>query len=321
MIAGNPGLSRAVLAAVLAVLTASCAGAPPRVMDTPPAPASPPLVTGEVTLTFAGTFGDAAEFRTPWGLSFGVDGTLYVCDRDRSRVVRLDPDGSVRASFSGFGTRTERLYAPVDVSSAGGIEVFVVDAAAASVLRFDRNLRNAFTIFSRGPEEARLFGAFSGLAADTGSGDLYLSDRDNGAVLRLDMLGQVTQRGSFGAERGGLVHPAGISVGPDGVLHVADTGAGRVAVFTHYGAPMRTLGEDVLDAPEDVEVLPDGLLAVADARGIVVLDDTGAALGRAGFGEDRVMKPRGVAWRDGKLYVSDGVSSAVLVYDLIMPKY
>jgi DNA-binding beta-propeller fold protein YncE len=320
MIAGHPGFRTVVLVAVLAILAVSCAGAPPRNMDVPHTPAPPPAVTGEVTLTFAGTFGDSAGFRTPWGLSFGVDGTLYVCDRDRSRIVRLDTDGSVRASFSGYGTRTDRLYAPVDVSSAGGIEVFVVDAATASVLRFDRNLRNAFTVFSRGMREARLFGTFSGLAADTGSGDLYLADSDNDVVIRLDMLGQATQRGSFGAERGGLVQPAGLSVGPDGALYVADTGAGRVAVFAHYGAPMRILGEDVLEAPVDVEVLPDGLFAVADERGIVVLDDTGVALGRAGFGVDRVMKPRGIAWWDGRLYVSDSVSSTVLVYDHIVPE-
>ena len=81
-------------------------------------------------------------------------------------------------------------------------------------------------------------------------------------------------------------------------------------------APMRTIGDGILDAPLDVTVLPDGMLAVADARGIVVLDAAGVALGRAGFGEDRVMIPRGVDSRDGRLYVSDGDSSRILVYEL-----
>ncbi len=274
----------------------------------------PPAVTGSVVLEDVGIFGGAAAFRTPWGLSFGVDGTLYVCDRDRARIVRLGTDGAVLSTFSGFSSRIERLYAPVDVTSSGGIPVYAVDAAGAAVLRFDRNLRNAYIIYRRNPEEARLFGTFAGLAYDADSGDLYIADQDAGAILRLDMLGGVMERGTFGAGAKPLREPAGLAVGQDGAVYVADAGIGAVGVFANYSAPVRFIGGDVLEAPVDVAVLPDGLLAVADARGIVVMDAKGTALGRAGFGEGRDLSPRGVAYRDGRLYVSDLAARAVVVY-------
>ena len=54
-----------------------------------------PTVTGAVRLSFAGIFGEEKAIRSPWGISFGIDGTLYVCDRGKSSIVRLDSTGVI----------------------------------------------------------------------------------------------------------------------------------------------------------------------------------------------------------------------------------
>ena len=60
---------------------------------------SPPNVTGNVRLDFLKTFGQDVGISSPGGIAFGIDGTLYVCDRDKSSIVRLDRDGKVISRF------------------------------------------------------------------------------------------------------------------------------------------------------------------------------------------------------------------------------
>ena len=74
----------------------------------------------------------------------------------------------------------------------------------------------------------------------------------------------------------------------------------------------------VLEAPVDAAALPGGRVVVADRRGILIMSETGNPEGRSGYGVERNMSPRSVAYRDGKLYVSDGISGLILVYIIEM---
>ncbi|MBN1292322.1 MAG: NHL repeat-containing protein [Candidatus Latescibacteria bacterium] len=276
---------------------------------------TPPAVTGSLRLTYSGTLGTQGEIRAPWGISFGVDGTLYVCDRDKSSVVRLNGSGEIISRFDSFTNRTERLYAPIDVCSSSGIEIYAVDASDSRVLRFDRNLKNGYTIYRGGADQTKLFGSFNGIAYDKISGDLYITDRDTGAVIRIDMLGRsIRTMGAFGSRDKSLREPAGLDVDPDGILYIADTKMGAVAVVRNFGAHINYIGGDALEAPVDAVVMDGGNIAVADSRGVVVFNPKGAAAAFAGYGVDRIMKPHSVAYKDGKLYISDGASASILVY-------
>lgn len=274
-----------------------------------------PVVTGEVTLSFAGSIGRDVPLKAPWGISFGIDGTLYVCDRDNAGILRFDRAGNVISRFNGFDSRTERMFLPIDVSVSGGIEIYGLDGANSRVLRFDRNLRNAYAIYRPETDEKHRFGTFKGLAFDQISGDLFITDHDNGTVVRIDMFGRnIHTSGAFGSEKTSLEEPAGLDVNREGMLFIADTGHGAVGVYHHFGADLSFIGEDVLEAPVDTAVLPDNRIAVADKRGIVILSSSGNALGRAGFGVDRELSPRSVAYSEGKLYVSDALTASILVY-------
>ena len=300
----------------LMLLCISCAGTGGNIPPATESPAAePPQVTGSVILAYERSLGKQGEIRAPWGISFGVDGTLYVCDRGKFSVIRLNGEGEIISRFDSYTNRTERLYSPIDVCSSSGIEVYAVDASNSRVLRFDRNLKNSFTIYRGGTGDTKLFGSFNGLAYDKISGDLYITDRDTGAVIRIDMLGgSVRTMGAFGSRSESLEEPAGLDVDPDGVLYIADTGKGAVAIVHNFGARIDYIGEGILDAPVDAAILPENRIAVADRNGVVVLSTAGVAEAYAGFGVERAMLPRSVAFRDGRLYISDGASASILVY-------
>lgn len=297
---------------LLLLLLASCAGKPKQTEG----PASPPAVTGAVRLVFESAL-DAGGNLSPWGLSFGAEGDLYVCDRESRSVIRLDGKGAVLSRFDGFESRAARMFSPVDVAAADGVDIFVLDGANSRVLRLDRGLRESSTVYGGSGTAGNRFGVFNGITLDRESGDLFLSDGVNGSIVRLDRAGNTPQvRGEFGSDRRSLREPAGIDLDAVGALLVADRGRGAVAYLPRSGAGIRYIGEGVLEAPVDVAALPNNRLAVADRRGVLILNSAGVAEAFAGYGTDRDLSPRAVAFREGNLYVSDARSNSILVYRL-----
>ncbi len=275
------------------------------------------MITGKISLQHIGSVSNAAAFISPGGITVGLDGTLYVCDNDNARIVRTDSTGRMLARFEGFDSRTNPLFLPVDISVSGGIEVYALDSAGSKVFRLDRNLKNAYVVYRAEPGEERRFGTFAGIAFDTQSGDIYITDRDRGAIIRIDMLGgNIHTSGGFGSGRQSLKKPAGLDTASDGSLIVADTGIGAIAVLSHFGESVTFIGGDILEAPLDVTELSQGLYAVADRSGIVIMDRHGTVYAVAGFDEKNEMSPKSVAYHDDILYVSDSASSSILMYRL-----
>ncbi len=307
---------------VLTMLTLlfSCTGAEKKTMlPCTTKPVFLPEVSGEISLEFERMLGGDLKNVSPWGMSFGMDGTLYLCDRDNAGIVRLDCNGNIVASFSGLDSRIGPRFIPSDMSVSGGIEVYALDSVNARILRLDRNLKNAYTIYQPDSNNIRaeMFGTFGGLAFDLTTGDLFVTDRDNGTVIRIDMLGgNIHTSGKFGAERRSLNEPRGIDTGLDGAIYIANRGSGVIGVLPHFGGSLSFIGKGVLEAPADVAALPEGRLAVADRQGILILDRAGSPLALAGYGTDRDMSPRSVAFYGGELYISDAITSNVLVYGM-----
>jgi streptogramin lyase len=294
----------------LALLTVACAGK----VRKPAAPSLVPPVSGTVRLIFQSTVPMNARL-APRGISFGPDGALYISDRNSRSVMRLKEGETAVSRFGGLESRTKGEFMPADVCASGGVDVFVLDGVNSRVFRLDRNLRSASLVYEGSSADRGRFGVFLGIALDSGTGDIFLTDSANGAVVRLDPLsGSVRGLGVFGDERSSLREPEGIASDNRGILYVADRGLGAVAVLTRSGEILRFLGKDILEAPADVTPLPGGRLAVADRRGVLILGKDGEAEGLAGYGTDRKMQPRSVAYRERKLYVSDTLSGSILVY-------
>lgn len=108
-------------------------------------------------------------------------------------------------------------------------------------------------------------GAARGEALAASGDRFYLADPKRGVLLILDRTGKEIR------SVGGLADPAGLAVGPEGHVYVAEAGASRVRVFDAEGEPLRSFGRKGSGAGELSK--PRGLAVGADGR--VYVADTG----------------------------------------------
>ncbi|HZH75190.1 MAG TPA: N,N-dimethylformamidase beta subunit family domain-containing protein [Archangium sp.] len=182
-----------------------------------------------------------ARFNQPAGLHITPQGELLVADLGNG-VIRsinlLVPESPVTTLPANLW-----LYRPSAVAAAADGTVYVVETGMSRVVA----LRNGTVSVVAGappggfadgePENARML-PYLGIAV-LPDGSVAVSDPGNYRVRRISPAGVTTLAGSgrFGARNGlgdeaELVLPAGLAVGPDGTLYVADSGNALLRAIT-----------------------------------------------------------------------------------------
>jgi streptogramin lyase len=146
---------------------------------------------------FSGDNGPAsrAQLRQPHSIAFDTDGTLLICDIGNHRIRRVNLQTGIMSTYGGTG---EAAPTPDGAPVVG------------TPLRGPRTIEVA------------------------PNGDLYLALREGNAIYRIDAATQTFHRIAGTGEQGysgdggpavaaRLGGPKGLSLGPDGVLYVADT--------------------------------------------------------------------------------------------------
>lgn len=78
--------------------------------------------------TIIGNFGDNGLLRNPSDLFIAHDDTIYVCDTDNQRVIRLDADGKVLKVYNdAYGANKQRLNAPQGIFVDADYSVYIAD--------------------------------------------------------------------------------------------------------------------------------------------------------------------------------------------------
>ena len=214
--------------------------------------------------TVAGTGWPYPDY--PNGVAVASDGTIYLADRDRHTVLRVETDGSLNVfagtGFAGFsGDRdaatAAQLNTPTGVAvTADDATVYIADRGNHRIRKVDVATRIITTVagteiagFSgdtRAATAAVLNNPFD-VAVD-GDGNVYIADSDNHRIRKVTVatgvIDTIAGSGSYGAGNGGysgedvpatearLNTPVGVTVDGDGNVFIGDISNHRVRKVT-----------------------------------------------------------------------------------------
>jgi sugar lactone lactonase YvrE len=187
--------------------------------------------TGNRTLLSGDGAGTGQQsFVTPFGVTIGSGGQLYVSDAGDQAgdgfIVRVDPVTGARTLISGLGAGSGDAFSNIRGVVFVGGELYVTDVANQAVYRVDP-ITGARTIISDATHGmGTFFGAPEGLTVDT-KGNLLIADAGNQTVVRVDpVTGNrtiVSGLGMMGTGTG-FALPSGVTVDSLGKIQVADSG-------------------------------------------------------------------------------------------------
>ncbi len=257
-----------------------------------------------------GTLTTIAVAATATGLAIDASGALYVADSSAGQILKIPPGGlssSIRASARdlafgpdgglyavGGAYATRVLPGPSRIVAGGGNTAFGDGGAAV---------------------DARLNGP-TGVTVDA-QGNVYLADRGNNRVRKVDTYGIITTVAGTGAQGNSgdngpatlarLNEPSSVSLDPAGNLLTADTGNHRVRKFAPGGI---MLGVAETQAPVATASDAAGNLYIADAdSGRIYWASATGVLVPLIVGSQ---SPGGVALdRDGSLFYTDTPAARV----------
>lgn len=239
----------------------------------------------------------------PAAIDAGSAGQLYAAERDLGIVRVYRADGGFERAFPSLGA-DEIAVAPdgdLVAGASGGDYVVRIDAASGR-----ENWR-------------RRCDCFNGFGLAAGADRLYATSALSGTVLAYDPAG-VEPPGRFAIAQPGYAWPLDVDLGPDGRLYAAGGERGDVAVLDpatgqHVGGWPTGGG-----GPHRISVGPDGTVFTLRFDGTVAawMPDgqpiaTWAVAPVAGFGY--ALPADLAAGPAGRVYVVEGASRAILVYD------
>jgi DNA-binding beta-propeller fold protein YncE len=267
----------------------------------------------------------------PTGVALTPDGSTFVTDTENDRILKLDSDGRVAATFDSSSDQRLELRGPMAIASDGR-SLFVANSLAAEVLVLDLSGRLQKTLPLTPQSDEAMTPRPIGLAV-TAEGNIVVADADNHQVLLLDSDGGVLKTigtGSRASGRDGFNVPGALTLDSAGNIYVVDTLNGRVVELSPSGEFVAQFGElgdtaGALARPKGVVVDAEGNVLVSDGllAAVQVFSPRGDYLGVIGRKDPTdpasgslLQAPAGL-WLEGeRLYVMDRLAGLITL-DLI----
>ena len=256
-----------------------------------------------------GVLATSAPIFLPTGVAEDAAGNLYLSDSNNNRVRRVDAQtglistiaGNGSPGFSGDGgpATSATVSSPAGLLVDGAGNVYFVDSGNQCVRRIDAATQIITTVAGVGGVEGAIGDGGPATAANLAlpeaiamdaAGNLYIADTGNHSIRRVDAvtkvittvagMGTAGYNGDGGLATAALLHsPWGVTIGPDGLLYIADLDNERVRrvdangiISTVAGSGTKGFGGDgaaatqgALNAPAAVTLDPAGNIYIADA--------------------------------------------------------
>jgi RHS repeat-associated protein len=263
-------------------------------------------VAGNGGSGFSGDGGPAtaAQIGEPPAVAVGLDGSLYIATYTQQRVRRVGPDGII-TTIAGNGLRgpggdggpatAASLCEPQGLAVGTDGSLYIADFGCDRVRRVAPDgiittvAGNGFRGYNSDGGRATATGLNAPADVAVGTdGSLYIADYGNNRIRRVAPDGIITTvagggggeaLGDGGPAAGAVLNmPAGVAVGPDGSLYIADLNHNRIrsvgpdgVINTIAGNGLQSYTGDggpatatALNLPSSVTVGPDGSLYIAD---------------------------------------------------------
>lgn len=188
----------------------------------------------------------------PGAVLFGPDGQLYISSFDSDAILRYD--GATGAFVDVFVPANSGGLDGPDAGMAFGPDghLYVPGYYSDSIPRFDGETGAPLGDFAQGDKldkpRTLVFRGEHLYVANEGSNEVLRYDADSGAFVDVFVA----------AGAGGLMAPAGMVFGPDGVLHVASAD-NQILRFDEGGAPLPTIVDAVagkISGPTHITLAP-----------------------------------------------------------------
>ena len=202
-----------------------------------------------------------AQINCPTGVAVDSSGNLYVADSGNSTVRKIDTSGNITTvagtgagGFSGDGgaATAAQLNNPFTVTIDGSGNLYIADNGNYRVRKVDTSgiittvAGSGTSGYSGdgGPAVEAKVSYIWGIAID-GSGNLYLGDRDNNRVRKVDTGGIITtvagngtngSSGDGGPATGAAINgPSGLDLNAVGDLYIAESFGNRIRKVDNNG--------------------------------------------------------------------------------------
>ncbi|MCD4686218.1 MAG: SUMF1/EgtB/PvdO family nonheme iron enzyme [Anaerolineae bacterium] len=284
-------------------------------------------------------FGADLDMASPRGVTVDTDGTIYIADTDRSRVLALDADGNLLRAIGDPTLVTEEgqsLLQPWGLDVDGDGNIYIADT-----------WNNRVAVYSTAGEFVRTWGHYGDLTdpsteAMWGPRDLvigpdeliYVADTGGKRVRVYTKEGEhVRDIGSGGSGQGQIDEPVGLAFNlVSGELYIAESWNKRISVFDTTGMFRRSFDVNMWfqnrTSPNRpyLAVSPDGTLIFVtdmdDRERIVAYNLSGLPVYSFNQADESdeggstgVQNPAGLATdADGRLYVLDADQGLLYVF-------
>jgi DNA-binding beta-propeller fold protein YncE len=166
-------------------------------------------------------------FYGPRDIAVGLDGTLFIVDQGRGRVVKLGIDGSSSA-FGSLGSGPGQLRDPTGLAVSED-RVYVADSANGRIVVFSP--AGAFVRSQLIPEWQKTLFQFPDVTLGPNRDVLYASSPATNEIIVLDL--ELNRLGTLKSPPGERFEgPSAMALRPSGGLYVIEYGANRVSLLT-----------------------------------------------------------------------------------------
>jgi DNA-binding beta-propeller fold protein YncE len=188
------------------------------------------------------------QMRSPVGVAFDRDLSLYISDSALGRVFVFDKNGEYLSSLESAGSLPLSRPTGLAYNSRAGL-MYIADTLSHKIHVFDTQTKRFFSFGERGSTEGGF--NFPTHVFSSVSGDLYVTDAMNFRIQAFNADGKfLAAFGRHGDGSGDFAMPKGVAIDSNDTVYVVDSLFDNVQLFSRTGDFLLTVGSRGTEAGE-----------------------------------------------------------------------